>query len=153
MNLISRSDYEQFVKTIPIGHCPLCHIEEQIALGESDYWYWIANISPYWKYHTMLIPKRHVHYFSELSTDELVDFQKFLRRVIKHLLRLKLTYDNGKSINQIITMFRESTDFDDPSYYKTDHLHVHLSPDERGVCRFNIDPEAINVDIGVLKLI
>jgi len=151
MNLISREEYEEFVKSIPSGHCPLCKVNEQIYLGESEHWVWIANISPYWKYHTMLIPKKHVHYLSELNKDELYDFQQFLKLVSKHLLKLGLKYDNGKKINQFLTMFRESCDNDDPSYYKTDHLHIHMVPDERGVNRFKIDPEAINIDIKKIR--
>lgn len=153
MSLISRKEYEEFVKTIPEGACLLCEPQKQIVLGDSKHWIWIANISPYWKYHTMLVPKKHINYFSELNQEELLDFQKFHRQLCRHLLSLELTHSDGKKVNQFLTMFRESTDHNDPSYYKTDHLHIHLVPDERGVDRFNIDPTAIDIDVEKLKLV
>ncbi len=151
MPLISRDDYEQWTKGIPDGHCPICHVKEQILLGESKYFVWIANISPYWKYHTMIVPKRHIDYFSKLTRLELIDFQSFLKRITKHLLSIGLAYDDGSPLTQFLTMFRESADKSKTGYYKMDHLHVHLVPEKRGVDRFKIDETAISIDIEKIR--
>ncbi len=95
----------------------------------------------------MIVPKRHIDYFSKLDRDELLDFQRFLKQITKHLLSLGLTYDDGSPLTQFLTMFRESADKNKSGYYKMDHLHIHLVPEKRGVDRFKIDPEAISVDI------
>ncbi len=152
MSLISRDDYEQWTKNIPEDHCPICHVNEQILLGETEHFIWIANISPYWKYHTMIVPKRHIDYFSKLNHEEIFDFQKFLKQITKHLLSLGLTYDDGSPLTQFLTMFRESADKNKSGYYKMDHLHIHLVPEKRGVDRFKLDPEAIHIDMQKLQL-
>jgi diadenosine tetraphosphate (Ap4A) HIT family hydrolase len=151
MSLLSRDEYEEWTKRIPPDYCPICHPSEQILLGKTKHFFWFANISPYWKYHTMIVPKRHVDYFSRLTNEELIDFQKFLKKITKHLLSLELTYDDGTAMTQFLTMFRESADKSKVGYYKMDHLHIHLVPEKRGVDRFKIDPEAIHIEIEKIR--
>lgn len=152
--LLSRKEYEEYVKNIPKDVCQLCFIENQITLGESVYWYWIANISPYWKWHTMLVPKRHETDMDSLSQEEFLDYQNFHRRVVRHLRDLNLVHDDGKEIDQFITMVRSR--FNDvpngSTYYKPDHLHIHIVPDKEGVERFVLDESAKDVDIANIAL-
>lgn len=100
----------------------------------------------------MIVPKRHIDYFSKLTRLELIDFQSFLKRITKHLLSLGLTYDDGSPLTQFLTMFRESADKNKDGYYKMDHLHIHLVPEQRGVDRFKLDPSAVETNILKLKL-
>ncbi|MCB9805715.1 HIT domain-containing protein [Candidatus Nomurabacteria bacterium] len=152
--LLSRKEYEELVKSFSDGYCPLCDLGKQIVLGESDYWVWIANLSPYWKFHTMLIPKRHISDFTDLKIEELEDLQIFYKRIIKHFLSLGIKQDSGSNVDQFVLMIR--TRFDSvengSTYYKPVHLHLHLVPDKEGVDRFIIDPEAIEVDIQQISL-
>lgn len=100
----------------------------------------------------MLTTKRHLDDFSRLKKSELLDFQSFHKKIKEHLLASGLTYDDGKPVNQFLTMFRESSDIHDPSYYKMNHLHIHIVPDKRGVDRFKLDPDAVKIAIESLKL-
>jgi diadenosine tetraphosphate (Ap4A) HIT family hydrolase len=152
--LLSRQEYEKHVQGLPKGVCPLCDIKSQISLGESSHWYWIANMSPYWKWHTMLIPKRHEQDMDNLTKEELEDYFIFHKKIITHLHDLGLIHDDGKKIDQFITMTR--TRFPEvlngSTYYKPDHLHVHVVPDREGVSRFVLDDSAPKVDIVTLSL-
>jgi diadenosine tetraphosphate (Ap4A) HIT family hydrolase len=154
MRLLTRSEYEEYVKKLPPGQCSLCSIDKQIPLGESTHWYWIANISPYWKWHTLLIPKEHVVDMDDLTREQFEDYQQFHRRIQKHLLGLNLIHEDGKPVDQFITMIR--TRFDDATngstYWKPNHLHVHIVPDKEGVGRFVIDDSAVDVDVSKLAL-
>ncbi len=152
--LLARKEYEEYVRGLPEGKCPFCDISKQVLLGESQCWFWVANISPYWKYHTLLIPKRHESSMDNLTKEEFTDFQVFHKKVEAHMLGLGLTHHDGKSVDQFITMTR--TRFGGVSggstYYKPDHLHIHLVPDREGVSRFVLDEEAINVDMQKIAL-
>ncbi|MDP3953266.1 MAG: HIT domain-containing protein [bacterium] len=147
--LISRKEYEDLVANLPEGYCPFCKVENQIVLGDSEYWVWIAALSPYWRYHTLLVPRRHMLDISDISADEFKDLKKLYGEIVKHLLTLNLKHEDGKTLNQFIFMIRtrEKEFQDDSAYYKPDHLHIHISPDREGVGRFNLDEFAIDVDI------
>ncbi len=75
LKAMAREKYEEFVKTIPAGMCLFCEYEKyQIIIKEWKYWFWIQPISSYFKYHTMLCPKRHVRYLCKLSEEEKNEF-------------------------------------------------------------------------------
>lgn len=134
--------------------CPLCCVEKQIILSESELWYWIASLSPYWEYHTMFIPKRHVEKFIDLSVEELIDLKNLYKKAHQHVTSLQLKHKSGRSIDQFIFMLRvREKDIPDGSeYLKPNHLHIHYAPDEAGVRRLVIDDDAINWDVELFKI-
>lgn len=152
--LVSRKEYEKFIATMDKNYCPLCDTQKQILLSESTYWLWIAALSPYWCYHTMIIPKRHILDIDEIKSEEFVDFQKFHTKIINHLLTLNLKHEDDKIMNQFILMIRTRKDAGQSrvGYYKPQHLHIHICPDREGVDRFKIDPKAIDINIEKLAL-
>jgi diadenosine tetraphosphate (Ap4A) HIT family hydrolase len=153
---LSREEYEIYVKSLAKGHCAFCVIENQIVLGESKYWYWIASLSPYWKHHTMLIPKRHESSMSHLTQDELSDYFSYHKIISTHLINLNLVHDDGEVFNQILTMIRERTgksNDQSKEHEKTDHLHIHIVPDKEGFERYVLDPLATDFDFERLKIV
>ncbi len=152
--LLSRQEYEEMVKTLPVGSCLFCNKDAQVILDESEHWYWIASLSPYWRYHTMFITKIHKEDVSELSLDEFSDLQLFYLKVKKHTLSLGLLHSDGKPVDQFIFMIRKREEGipDGSTYPKLKHLHVHFVPDREGVERFVIDSTAVDVDISMLAV-
>lgn len=143
------------VGAIPSGACVICEVERQILLGTSEHWYWIASLSPYWRYHTMFISKVHKEDINELTPDEFTDFQVFYTKVKQHLLSLSLLHVDGKPVDQFILMvrIREEDVPGGSTYPKPKHLHLHFVPDREGVERFLLDDAAIAIDIRTIALI
>ena len=152
--LLSRTEYEEMVKKIPNGDCRLCNLKDQIMLGNSKYWFWIACLSPYWKYHTMLISKKHIEDIAELTAEEFTDLQNFYQKIKNHLLSLKIKHSDDKPIDQFMLMvrLREENIPGGSVYPKPKHLHIHFIPDREGAERFNLDSTAINIDIKSIAL-
>ena len=134
--------------------CRLCDPKKQILLGVSEHWVWIADIAPYWKYHTMFVSKKHIEDITEISTEQFTDLRSFYLKVKNHLLSLKLRYENGKLVDQFILMLRlrENNMPDGSTYPKPQHLHIHFIPDHEGVARFKIDETAKDIDIESIAL-
>ena len=66
--MLSREEYEKWYKKIPANECTFCNWQKyQIVLKEFDNWIWIACNAPYWRYHTMILPKRHFVKYSDMS--------------------------------------------------------------------------------------
>lgn len=152
--LLSREEYERWMQSLPADRCLLCEPHEQIVLGASEFWYWIANVAPYWRYHTMLIPKRHIRDMAHLTLDEFADFQRFEREIVNHLVGLGLQHQDGRSVDQFIMMIRvrEKGIQNGSTYKKPEHLHVHLIPDKEGVGRFILNESANIIDIEHIAL-
>lgn len=152
--LLPRDVYEEFVKELPPDRCPLCDANRQIVLGTSTHWLWIAGLSPYWRYHTMFIPKKHIEDITELNADEFSELQTFYSRTKKHLLSLELKHADGKVMDQFMLLIRKREDNveDGSTYPKPRHLHIHFIPDHEGVDRFILDETAIDIDIEKIAL-
>ena len=81
--LMSRVEYDAWLKGLPDNFCPFCDWRNsQIVLYEGHTWVWVANIAPYWRYHTMFIPKRHITELTEVTVTEMGEFfDMYLRAV------------------------------------------------------------------------
>lgn len=152
--LLSRDEYEQLLKNTPRDVCLLCQTQEQIVLGSSTHWLWIASLSPYWKFHTLFIPRKHLEDIAELSPELFEDFKTLHQKAKSKVLSLALKHDDGKPIDQFIIMIRlrEVAIENGSTYPKPRHLHIHFVPDREGVERFVLDPLAIEADIEQLRL-
>jgi diadenosine tetraphosphate (Ap4A) HIT family hydrolase len=152
--LLSRIEYEGMIHTIPVKSCQFCNLEGQLILGSSEQWLWVPALSPYWKYHTMFVPKEHIEDITELTASQFSDLQILYQRVKRHMISLKLKHDNGKSLDQFMltVRIREENIPNGSNYIKPKHLHIHFCPDQEGVKRFNLDSTAINVDIESIAL-
>ena len=152
--LLSRQAYEELLSRTPPEQCLLCDIEKQILLGTSTHWYWIACLSPYWRYHTLFIPKTHLETLYDVSSELFDDFKMLHEKAKRRVQSLALTHSDGKPMDQFITMVRLREDgFEQGSTYKKPrHLHIHFAPDREGVERFVLDPTAVDVTVESLRL-
>lgn len=109
------------------GDCLLCDASQQIVIQEFDKFLWISSISPYWKFNTMVIPKRHVEQFHQFTTEELTDLQEITEYVTEQYIRLDYHRgDEHPAHDNVIFFWR----FRDPArnVKKTAHLHLYVVP-------------------------
>jgi diadenosine tetraphosphate (Ap4A) HIT family hydrolase len=144
--LMSRKDYDRWIKTLPKDVCPFCQWQEyQIVLFEGYEWIWIANIAPYWKNHTLLVPKRHFTEYEEMTNSEAIEFKQLMDRAVKKYKSL--------GFKRFVHFWRKRLDNIDPKTgkLKVSHFHVHLCNDFDGLWDPILDTEARKWDIDMLK--
>lgn len=139
--LMTRPEYDKWIKTIPPGVCVFCNWKKyQIVLKEGRYWVWIANIAPYWKRHTMLLPKRHFEDFGDINKHEFLELKKLIKKITDKYHRLGYTR---------FVYFWRKRDFSfdvKTGKKKFGHFHIHLCDDYDGLWDLILDKNAINWD-------
>lgn len=101
--------------------CPFCHIEDYEIIAESDYFFAKLDGYPVSEGHTLLISKRHVSTYFDLTEDEQIDMVKLLNIVKK------------KSDNDFETSdYNIGINCGELAGQTIDHIHVHLIPRRKG---------------------
>lgn len=127
--LMNRNNYDKWVETLPKDICTFCEWREyQIPLKEFDDWVWIANISPYWHWHTMLFPKRHFVKLEEMNVEEMGEMLRALKYAENKYKNAKLRLSNGDMIRSFVYFwrFRNADTVDGET--KLEHFHLHFAP-------------------------
>ncbi len=105
--------YIDYLKTVT--ECPFCNLKNQIVKENATAFLTYA-VAPYSKHHLLVIPKRHLKSFLELTREETMDIEELLRygaellRVLKdtdYSILVRTGEDVGKSVA---------------------HLHYHIIP-------------------------
>lgn len=65
--------------------CPFCDMPKEFILEHSDYFYVTLARAPYIKDHLLIIPKRHVVLFNDLSRDEIQNLMQLITEWNKKL--------------------------------------------------------------------
>lgn len=140
--IMERPAYHKWVseQTAP---CILCNAEiNPFVLRTFDNWVWVGSIAPYWEYHSMLIPKRHVELPSQLNGRELTEGFQLIDEIIARQNDAKLLWRDGEVIENWWFMWRFRQRKGTHEGNRTiDHLHLHILPDRD----HHIDP-MINYD-------
>lgn len=148
LELITRSEYEEWLARIPAGSCPLCEWRTyQFVLHEAKHWIWIACRAPYWKYHTMLVPKRHFREMSDVSIVEMGELVETYALVVTKLRSLRLAID-GRPISKFLLFWRlRDEPAGDPRVpARLVHFHLHVTPDRDGLLDPVLEREACDWD-------
>lgn len=101
--------------------CPFCHIENHEIIAESDYFFAKLDGYPVSEGHTLLISKRHVSTYFDLTVDEQIDMVKLLNIV-------KKKSDNDFETND----YNIGINCGELAGQTIDHIHVHLIPRRQG---------------------
>lgn len=131
--LLSRKEYENFLKSLPKNICSFCENKKyQIILKEWKHWIWIVNLFPYWHYHTLLFPKRHIKEFSQLTIKEMEELKKITIFVIGKYKQKKLRLKNGDKLRKYVFFWRLREDNRDliSGNIRPNHFHIHIAPDK-----------------------
>lgn len=151
--LLTRAEYELFLQSIPENVCTFCEWKTyQIVLKEGYKWVWIANLSPYWNWHTMLIPKRHFTEFTEMTEFELSEMGEMLKLAMVKYRGAGLKRADGSEVKKYVYFFRKRDDRFDPisGNIRPDHFHIHIAPDKDHLWDTCLDKEPYNCDINKL---
>ena len=102
--------------------CIFCHIPKDRIFFENDLIYAIFDGFPVTKYHSLIIPKRHIKDFFNLSEDELLSANKILHQMKEHIL----------AIDESVTGFNIGMNAGESAGQTVFHCHIHLIPRRDG---------------------
>lgn len=154
LGLLSRNEYATWLKSLAPGACPFCEWwRYQIVLHEGAHWLWIACRAPYWRFHTMLVPKRHFKELAEVAVVEIGELLGMYSSAMQKLKSISPTV-SGEPIDRYLMFWRlrESAWESKTETRRMEHFHMHLVPDLPG--RFDpiLDPDAHTWDPSQLKI-
>ena len=102
--------------------CIFCQIPKDRIVFENDLIYAIFDGFPVTKYHSLIIPKRHIKDFFDLSEDELLSANKILHQMKEHIL----------AIDESVTGFNIGMNAGESAGQTVFHCHIHLIPRRDG---------------------
>lgn len=151
---LSRDEYYSRLRTGDFNDCGFCGDGvKQVVLDKGKHWLWVASISPYWKYHTMLVPVRHISDIEDMTMDEFGELKSMKRRASRRFAESGLSWLDGSPITTFTYMWRVRQGGIDHKFntIKSTHLHIHMWPETNGRDIFNLDPEATDWNPEILR--
>ena len=105
-----------------IEECLFCNKKKQKIIYSSEFIYVVRDSFPVTKYHSLIIPHRHVSNFFDLNKDELKDLSVALKKERESLLNL----------DKKITAFNVGVNSGKDAGQSIMHCHIHLIPRRKG---------------------
>lgn len=102
--------------------CLFCNLPKEKIITENEFSYAIRDKFPVTEKHSLIIPKRHVDDYFDLTTDELIGCDLLLRSVKKEILTVDDSVQ-GFNIGMNCGAVAGQTIF---------HCHIHLIPRRQG---------------------
>jgi len=106
----------------PNNPCLFCNIKESGNVHENDFAFVSYDSYPVSKYHSLIIPKRHVIDYFDLSKEELIACDELIK-IIKNEIEVK---------DQSVKGFNLGTNIGKVSGQSILHCHFHLIPRRAG---------------------
>ena len=102
--------------------CLFCNKKKQKIIYSTKFIYIVRDSYPVTKYHSLIIPHRHVSNFFDLNKNELQDLSKTLIKEKQSLLKL----------DKKITAFNVGVNAGKDAGQSIMHCHIHLIPRRKG---------------------
>ena len=102
----------------PNNPCLFCNIKDSGSVHENELAYVSYDTYPVSKYHCLIIPKRHIKEYFDLSKDELIACDELIKTVKEEILRK----------DQTVKGFNLGTNIGKVSGQSIHHCHFHLIP-------------------------
>ena len=102
--------------------CLFCNKKKQKIILSTEFIYVVRDSFPVTKYHSLIIPHRHVSNFFDLNNDELKNLSKILKKERQSLLNL----------DKEITAFNVGVNAGKDAGQSVMHCHIHLIPRRKG---------------------
>ena len=106
----------------PNNPCLFCNVKKSGCDYENDLAYASFDSYPVSKYHCLIIPKRHIKDYFDLSKDELIACDELIKTVKEEILRK----------DQTVKGFNLGTNIGKVSGQSILHCHFHLIPRREG---------------------
>ena len=102
--------------------CLFCNSKKQKIIYSTKFIYVVRDSFPVTKYHSLIIPHRHISNFFDLNEDELKDLSKTLKKERQSLLNL----------DKQITGFNVGVNAGKDAGQSIMHCHIQLIPRRKG---------------------
>ena len=102
--------------------CLFCNIERDRIIGENQLAYGIRDLFPVTRYHTLVIPKRHVETYFDMTAKEKLACDELLTRFKNEILEFDVT----------VTGFNIGMNAGESAGQTIFHSHTHLIPRRDG---------------------
>ena len=106
----------------PNNPCLFCNINQSGTVHENDFAYTSYDSYPVSKYHSLIIPKRHIKDYFDLSNEELIACNNLIKIIKKEII------DKDKTVKG----FNLGTNIGKISGQSIMHCHFHLIPRREG---------------------
>ena len=110
------------LEEVRMEDCLFCHIEKSRLVMEEENFYIIRDAFPVTDLHTLIISRRHIQSFFELTDSEISSYTKILNKCRIDLL------DQDSSISGFNVGFNDGVDAGQTIM----HCHVHIIPRRSG---------------------
>jgi diadenosine tetraphosphate (Ap4A) HIT family hydrolase len=138
VGLLMRDEYEDWLRRYPENFCPLCQWRIfQYVLFEGQYWLWIAAKSPYWKYHTIFIPKEHIRSLDQITVPAMGELIEIYKRAVE-MIRAEMPKMEAEGASDLLFFWRLRSG----ESARIEHFHMHLTPDPQKRLESIFDPKA-----------
>ncbi|MCG2685748.1 adenylyltransferase/cytidyltransferase family protein [Candidatus Parcubacteria bacterium] len=121
---LAKNWYENLCKGLT--KCPLCDLRKKYIISEGQTMVLTANLYPYTDGHLMIVPRRHIEHFSELTSEEWSEARDLFTKA-QRLLKEEL------GLESVWLLLREGN----KSGKSVGHLHFHVMPYEKGLLEWN----------------
>ena len=108
--------------TDPNNPCIFCEVKKQDIIYENDYAFVSYDSYPVSKFHSLIIPKRHIKNFFDLNEKELNACNQLIKRI-------KSKIENE---DKLVEGFNLGTNAVSVAGQTIMHCHIHLIPRRRG---------------------
>ncbi len=108
--------------TDPNNPCIFCDLKKQDIIYENDYAFVSYDPYPVSKFHSLIIPKRHIRNFFDLNEKELNACNQLIKRI-----KSKIENDD-----KLVEGFNLGTNAGSVAGQTIMHCHIHLIPRRRG---------------------
>jgi len=102
--------------------CLFCNKKKQKIIYSNELVFVVRDSYPVTKYHTLIIPHRHVSNFFDLSENEFIDLYKILKK----------EKDSLMSLDKEIAAFNVGVNAGIEAGQSIMHCHIHLIPRRKG---------------------
>ena len=102
--------------------CLFCNKKKQNIIYSSEFVYVVRDSFPVTKFHSLIIPHRHISNFFDLDKDELKDLSITLKKQRQSIL----------SLDKKITAFNVGVNAGKDAGQSIMHCHIHLIPRRNG---------------------
>ena len=110
----------------PNNPCLFCNINQSGSVHENDFAYASYDSYPVSKYHCLIIPKRHIKDYFDLSNEELIACNNLIKIIKKEII------DKDKTVKG----FNLGTNIGKIAGQSIMHCHFHLIPRREGDVEF-----------------
>ena len=108
--------------TDPNNPCIFCNVKKQEIIYENDYAFVSYDSYPVSKFHSLVIPKRHIKNFFDLNDKELYACNELIKK-----MKLKIENDDN-----LVEGFNLGTNAGTVAGQTIMHCHIHLIPRRKG---------------------